>query len=72
MQPSNVPFNICDGIIIPPALNHLIARYLAMQYSFDYIVMQGRLYVKKQMQIYLLGSIKKDLLLFYLKEIFFK
>ena len=36
------------------------------------IVMQGRLYVKKQMQIYLLGSIKKDLLLFYLKEIFFK
>ena len=43
-----------------------------MQYSFDYIVMQGRLYVKKQMQIYLLGSIKKDLLLFYLKEIFFK
>ena len=72
MQPSNVPFNICDGIIIPPALNRLIARYLAMQYSFDYIVMQGRLYVKKQMQIYLLGSIKKDLLLFYLKEIFFK
>ena len=42
-----------------------------MQYSFDYIVIQGRIYVNAWIQIYLFKNIKKDLLLFNMKEIFF-
>ena len=55
IHPSSVPFSICDGIIISPALIRLTAYYLAMQYSFDYIVIQSSMYVNIRIQIYLLG-----------------